>query len=1027
MRPRQLLKAKKPAAAKINALLRAHGFGNLADASKHLAAILSDKEGAAAFLGIADDFFARAPASPSPDRALLNLERFLANCSAELLPVLQRPLAVELLVRTFSVSQALAGVLIREPSLLEWLLSTPIIDTAKEKSALGRELSAELRARSSALSPQSLGVVRRFKRRELLRIGVRDLMARASLEETTLEVSNLADVCVSEIYRMAWADLVQKHGVPTYEMEEGKPLRAEFCVIGMGKLGGQELNYSSDIDVMYMYTAEGETRPESETAKRRRTDPAPANPPSASVTSISNQQFFTRLAETITRAVGEVTEDGNVFRIDLRLRPEGSSGPIIRTLPSYENYYAQWGLTWERMALIKARCIAGSQHLADEFFEIIQPFRFPRHLSTRIFREIAQIKERIENEIVREERLRRHVKLGIGGIREIEFIAQTIQLLHAGKQPFIQGSNTLIALQKIAQYELLPLKDCDSLREAYRFLRTVEHRLQMEAELQTHTIPDDEPSQLRLARAVGFRTLDGFRKALAEHTSRVRFIYEELLMSEFGGEEARMQELFKDKQQRQKFHGELESKGFRDPDGAIQSLQSLAMGPGYVQVSQRTTELFLHVMPRLLEICRELAAPDDALKQLDRFVEAYGARATLFEMFANNPKLLELFLKLFDRSRFLSEVVLRRPELIEEVTREAIFNRTRPTEQLLKDLRHPAEQRPPRDWLRIFKRAELLRIGLRDILAMEETSQIHEEITALADASVQFALDHARTETKLKSLPFALFGFGKFGGRELGYGADLDVIFVTDDSPQSRDKAGKLASQLIEFLSTTTAEGSVFALDARLRPDGNQGPLVASIGTCESYYAKRAQLWERQSLTRARFVAGSSELRASFEKVVAQHAFGRGLSAAEMAEVLHMRQRVEKERGNQQHAALEFKTGPGGLIDVEFLAQAMQMRHAGKHPELRTPNTREAIAGLGSCKVIDEREVKSLAEGYDFLRKIENALRRVENKPVSAIPAEQAEQQALAKRMGLADHGALMERYRACGAGIREVFNARMV
>jgi glutamate-ammonia-ligase adenylyltransferase len=1008
-----LLRTKKPSPAKIAKLLQEFGFEKPAVGAKHVIELLADKQRAKTFLAIADRFLELAASSPDPDRALLNLERFL---TARPQQDFKEAISLDLLARTFSISQALSDVLVRSPDSLDRILAKGALDAPKDKAMLARELNDTLSAQSSVLSPQSLSCIRRFKRRELLRIGVRDLMNRASLEETTLEVSNLADVCVNAIYRLALDDLVKRHGTPMFESADGENLPAGFAVIGMGKLGGQELNYSSDIDVIFLYSAEGATVPPSSSS---------SSSSSSSIRSISNHQFFTKLAEAITDGVGRATEDGNIFRIDLRLRPEGSSGPIVRSLESYENYYAQWGQTWERMALIKARCIAGSQHLADEFFETIQRFRYPRHMSERILREIAQIKERIENEIVREDRLTRHVKLGIGGIREIEFIVQTIQLLHGGKQPFIQTPNTLSALTKLAQYELLPFKDCDALMEAYRFLRTVEHRLQMEAELQTHTIPDDEKAKLRLARAVGFRTTAGFDKALGEHTARVRFSYEELLMSEFGGEEARMQQLFQDKAQRQKLRADLEGIGFRDSEAALQTLQRLAMGPGYVQVSQRTTELFLHTMPRALEICRELAAPDDALKHLDRFVEVYGARGALYEMFANTPKLLELFLKLFDRSRFLSEVVLRRPELIEEVTRETILNRARTTEQLLKDLTHPSEQREPREWLRIFKRAELLRIGLRDILGMEPTHEIVGEISSLADACVQFSLDHCRAELKLKALPFCVVALGKFGGRELGYGADLDVVFVTDNADASRPKAIQLATALIDFLSKQTAEGSVFVLDPRLRPDGNQGPLVPSLSTYEEYYAKRAQLWERQSLTRARCVAGSDTLATKVTKLFGHHAFERGLSDAELQEILKMRTRIEKERGNQAHPELEFKTGPGGLIDVEFLVQALQMRHGAKRVELRTPNTREAVEALGEAGLLTAAQRASLRDGYDCLRRVESALRRMENKSVSALPAAAQEQAALAKRLGFANRDAFWNEYQAYRRQIRESYNEK--
>src|ERR1051325_4103918 len=494
MTPSRLLRAKKISPAKIARWLEGLGFEDGTNTARHVLSILSEKTRARVFLGIADRFFELAASSPDPDRALLNLERFFSARTPER-DSFESPAALELLVRAFSVSLAFSDALVRSPELFDWLLAQGTLDRPKDKATLALELAAfACPGKAAVLDAQFLSQVRRFKSRELLRIGVRDLMSRASLEETTLEVSHLADVCVAQIYELAFRDLATRYGLPFHEAESDRALRADFAVIGMGKLGGQELNYSSDIDLMFLYSAEGETATVGAAAKRRR----------LGCPSLANHQFHTKRAEAITDAVGRVTEDGNVFRIDLRLRPEGASGPIVRSLESYENYYAQWGQTWERMALIKARCIAGSQHLADEFFEVVQSFRYPRHISERILREVAQIKVRLENEIVKEERLSRHVKLGVGGIREIEFVVQTLQLLHGGKQPFIQTPNTLTALQKLSLYEILPQKDCDVLREAYRFLRTVEHRLQMESELQTHTVPPDAKARLLLAAAGAF-------------------------------------------------------------------------------------------------------------------------------------------------------------------------------------------------------------------------------------------------------------------------------------------------------------------------------------------------------------------------------------------------------------------------------------------------------------------------------------------------------------------------------------------
>ncbi len=372
----------------------------------------------------------------------------------------------------------------------------------------------------------------------MLRIAARDLGRISGVREIIQELSDMADVCLEAVEQLCRQELSERLGEPRHQNAAGRWEPTRFAVFGLGKLGGQELNYSSDVDLVFVYTEEGQVFK----------TPAGARKPAA--TTLSNHQFFERLVERIVAEISAMTADGMLYRVDLRLRPEGDAGPLSRSLAGYENYYAQWGQTWERMMLSKARCVAGDAALAAEFLEMVQPFRYPRSLGERVLREVAAMKDRIENEVVKAGELERNVKLGRGGIREIEFTVQSLQLVQGGRQPFLQGAQTLPALEKLVQYGLLAPAEARRLTEAYEFLRNVEHRLQMEDNQQTHTIPEARPARVRLAALMGFKTLRAFDSARKQHANNVRRVYDKLLRPaepeppslfprEFSGAEAR--------------------------------------------------------------------------------------------------------------------------------------------------------------------------------------------------------------------------------------------------------------------------------------------------------------------------------------------------------------------------------------------------------------------------------------------------------------------------------------------------------
>ena len=928
---------------------------------------------------------------------------------------------IRVVVALLSGSQALGNLLVANPGWLS-VLDIGQLKFPRRADGVRREIEDALKPKLKARDyAGALTELRRFKQREMLRIAARDLARLGDVVEITREISDLADVCLDAVWRICRPQFIGRFGQPFHQDADGNWQRTEFCVLGMGKLGGQELNYSSDVDVLFLYSDEGEVfkaPPVRETAQH------PA---------MSNRQFFSKLAEAFIAEVSRVTADGMLFRIDLRLRPEGDAGPLCRSLPSYENYYTEWGQTWERMMLIKARGVAGDESLAGEFLEMIQPFRFPGSMNADVLHEIAAVKDRIEKEIVGTEEMERNVKLGRGGIREIEFVAQSLQILHAGRLPFLQTAQTLPCLAKLAQYQLLTEADAQQLDAAYRFLRDVEHRLQMEDNQQTHVIPADRPAQQRLAGLMGFKSLAEFETALQRHTGNVRRVYDQLLKADapksahavlppgFDGAEAEWESL-------------LAAHSFRDPETAFRLLKEFAEGPGYVHVSPRTTELARQLILKFLALCPKksrtgfqpvsasemrigkkngdrlearptLSDPDRVVTRLDSYFEAYGSHAALLEMWHGNPAAFELVLLLFDRSEFLAEAAIRTPDLIDDFVAGGQLRQRKTAPEILKDLRHGHDDEDQFFWLRRYHEAEQMRLGLRDILGLADFEQNLAELSALADACLQYALEVVMRKNKIKPPPFVVIGLGKLGGCEIDYGSDLDLLFVTDAPAKALPKLQRLAVEVMELLSRRTEQGMVFHTDARLRPDGEKGLLVNTLAAYENYYRQRAQLWEIQALTRTRPVAGNFALGEKFQKLAATLTdFSKVGQASSLSpsqrkrekrdrleacptlpdwkkQIYQMRLRIQKERTPHGRDELAIKTGQGGLMDAEFIAQALCLENGWQEA-----NTLRALERAREAGALPDAE--KLLDNYRKLRRVEGILRRWSYEGETVLPDE---------------------------------------
>ena len=963
---------------------------------------------------------------------------------------------IRIIVALFSGSRALSGLLVAHP---DWL---PILEAGRLKfprraQGFQREVEGWLKPKLAARDYSgALTELRRLKQREMLRIAARDLARLGNVVEITREISDMADVCLDTVWRICRQQFVEKFGRPFHQDAEGRWQPTEFCVLGMGKLGGQELNYSSDVDVLLLYDDEGEVFKE---PPMKGWGESPSSPdlkkggrldgvsPHQQTRTLSNHQFFNRLAETFAAEVSRMTAEGFLFRIDLRLRPEGDAGPLARSLESYENYYAQWGQTWERMMLIKARCVAGDEGLAAEFLEMIQSFRFPPSLSADVLREVAAVKDRIEREVVRAEELERNVKLGRGGIREIEFVVQSLQILHAGRLPFLQTAQTLPCLAKLAQYKLLAEEEAQQLDAAYRFLRDVEHRLQMEENQQTHIIPEDRPARLRLARLMGCQSLEEFETALKTHAGNVRRVYDQLLKAEttrpaesilpaeFGGAEAEWKDL-------------LAAHSFREPETAVRLLKEFAEGPGYVHVSPHTTELVRQLILKFLALCPKkesevrsskpkasppsanrnrqspiLSDPDRVLTRLESFIEAYGTRTALFEMWNSNPPAFELLLLLFDRSEFLAEVAIRNPDLVDDLVNSGRLRQHKTAPEILKDLRYGLADEDQFLWLRRYHEAEMMRLGLRDILGLADFGRNLEELSALADACLQYAVEVVMRKNKIKRPPFVIIGLGKLAGCEMDYGSDLDIVFVADAKTRELAEFQRPAVEVMDLLSRRTEQGTVFQTDARLRPDGEKGLLVNTLDAYEEYYRKRAQLWEIQALTRTRPVAGDPALGAKFQKLAATLTNfskpSRPLAACSpdwKGQIHRMRLRIEKERTPRGQDDLAIKTGKGGFMDAEFIAQALCLENGWQEA-----NTLRALERGRATGVLPDAD--KLIENYRRLRLVEGILRRWSYEGETVLPDDAPAYYRVSVRCGFATPDEFRKALAQWRGAIREVYN----
>lgn len=784
--------------------------------------------------------------------------------------------------------------------------------------------------------------LREFKRREMLRIGARDWAGVAPVQETVLMLSNLADVCIGSVAGMCWERVAEKRGEPG----------CGWIVLGLGKLGGRELNYSSDVDLMLVYGEEGE-----------------------SAGGLTWHEWYNEWGKLFVAKFGERTAAGGLFRIDMRLRPDGDSGPLARSLEGCENYYSAFGETWERLALMKARACAGDKELAYEFGVMMQPFCYPRLLSEQVLDEIGRVKERIENELLDEVTRYSDVKRGVGGIREIEFVVQVVQLLHGGRQTYLQTQGTQAAMAAIERFALLPPTAVGALREAYLFWRRLEHRIQMVEERQTHEIPREAGARWRIARSLGFESPEAFESACEAHRKTVRALFDEWVRARVGGGTAA---------QKWEWLGE----------DSRRIIEGMRQGPAFSNISPRTRQLFETLEPILEGHLRGLVDPVRVLAGLESFVERYGARGQLYETWVSNPRVLELLVRLFDASERFRDILVSHPDWLESICRSGRIDDVCGPE----DYDAGAAEQGDVEALRSWRWEQGLRIAIQDALGLVDDAARECEHTALAQSCVRWLCG------RLGCPGMAVVAVGKFGGWELSYGSDLDLVFVG-----GRPEFGR---ELLRTLSASSAHGNLYKADARLRPEGETGTLTPDLDQVEDYYRRRAQTWEFVALAKFRHAAGDAAVAEAFFGRVMPLWREHGRDPELVDRMLEMKGRIEAERDRGSAPELRIKTGPGGVMDIEFVVQCWQIRRG-------RPETRLRVA-LGMMAEEFPAEVPGLEEAYAVLRRIDSAHRRFEFLSASCLPASGEAREGLARRAGydsgdamLAEVARLRERARA--------------
>lgn len=972
------------------------------------------------------------PTLSDPDMAVNNLDRFFAAARnpLSLAALFERDLeALPILLQIFSTSQFLSDLLIVDSEAYDLLRMT-------EGQPVSRDvLVDELWSEVAALNDERAVMIalRRYKRREILRIAYGDIIRGQRLETVAAQLSHLADALLEAAIRFARRALEQKRGIP--RRPDGQSAR--FVVLGMGKLGGIELNYSSDIDLIYLCECDGMTDG--------------AKP-------LANVEFFNRLARDVTKLLTESTELGAAYRVDLRLRPEGQNGPMVPTVEGALQYYDVMGRTWERQAFVKARPVAGDLDLGREFLAKLEPWVYRQYLSRADITGIKALKRRIEQHVKDAGADFHNVKTGHGGIRDIEFTIQFLQLLNGGGLPELRTSNTLEAIAKLENVGCLTHQERSILGENYALLRKIEHRLQIMFDLQTHLMPQSQEELRRLAIRLGYANtpersaLDAFLADYRQKTELNRKILDHLLHDAFGEDdnpEPEVDLVLDPDPKPEQIQTVLGRYPFQDVSGAYQNLMTLAEERIRFLSTRRCRHFLASIAPRLLPAIADTPDPDQTLVNLSKVSDSLGGKGVLWELFSFNPPSLHLYVELCASSPYLSSILVSNPGMIDELMDSLVLDKLPTRETLhaaLDELVHGAQDIEP--ILHSFKNAQVLRVGVRDILGKEDIVATCGALADVAEVCLRLIArkeyEHLVAKMGEPMIPdtdadgarseFVVMAMGKFGGREINYHSDLDMVFLYEadgatfharrtrrsgETSTNQHFFSELGQRIIKIGSQLGPHGRLYEIDPRLRPTGKSGALATSIAEFRRYFDEgQGQLWERQALCKARVVYGTSRAAAMAMNAVIDCAYCRPWERRYANEIREMRHKME-----HNAKPTNLKRGPGGLVDVEFIAQMLQLKHGAQNATVRVPGTIDALSALTKIGALSQDDFEFFSTSYRVLLAIVSRLRLMNTAARHDLPEDHDEQVKLARLLGYPDREKLLRDCENLTRGNRERFN----
>ncbi|MFZ6648407.1 bifunctional [glutamate--ammonia ligase]-adenylyl-L-tyrosine phosphorylase/[glutamate--ammonia-ligase] adenylyltransferase [Undibacterium sp. TJN25] len=813
--------------------------------------------------------------------------------------------------------------------------------------------------------------MRRLRNLLISALITRDLGGQADLDEVVTTVSEFADFAVQTHLQALMADMVLAHGMPTGE-DSGEA--QEMIVLGMGKLGGRELNVSSDIDLIFCYAEDGETHTTSEQQRP-----------------LSNHEFFSRLGKKLIAAISEVTEDGFSFRVDMALRPNGASGPLVASFAMVEEYFMIQGREWERYAWVKARALTGRQSDIDALDKIVRPFVYRRYLDYGAIDSLRSMHAQIRAEVIRQET--RHpersnnVKLGRGGIREIEFLSQVFQLIRGGREAVLRDRSTRATLRILGEKGILEPLVVEKLLDSYSFLRNVEHRLQYLDDAQTHTFPARPEDQQIIAQMMNYADTEELFRQLAGHRQFVAEQFDAIFKEKKSGpsaddDERMIAATLSESDGHEVVEAQLAALGFNDVPAAVQRLMATWQSPRLQSLPENSRNKLVALINNALSMI--VAQSDTHLQTLNRlldFMEAIARRAAYLALLTEYPYALKRVVRMMDSSDWAAKFLSRHPILLDELLDESVLHQ--PPDwgafalELQQQLDHAkGDTERQMETLREMHHALLFRLLAQDLEGELTVEHLADALSRLADLIVSATIQAAweTISTRHREQPqFAVIAYGKLGGKELGYASDLDVIFLYDDDDQDAPAAyAKLAQRFITWMTCHTPAGILFDIDIALRPDGASGLLVSSVASFARYQEKSAWLWEHQALTRARFCAGEASIAQQFDQVRENVLRQRRDTAALRAEVLSMRKKMRDAHPNRSEL-FDLKQDAGGMIDIEFIVQFLVLEYACPYPQVTANSGNIALLKLcAELGLIDAGLAEKVADAYRNFRRLQH-------------------------------------------------------